>query len=149
MIKIDTRSNETLIFNIGISGIRQPDQVLYRLIMSIQDDLSISFKGVYTDGELVFNIPALKDFMPVMDKQDIPFHIEMVVDDYFQIIYESEMELITLPEVTVDKLTHVKTEPIKEDKQKPIKIEKRIEIKEPSKFAKSFEVFITQGEKKE
>lgn len=145
MIKIDSRSNETLIFNIGLSGIRQPDQVLYRLIMSVQDDMSISFNGVYNNGELAFSIPALKDIIPVMDKQEVPFFIEMVVDDYYQIIYESEMELLNPPQIEIEKLTQIK-EPIKENKQN-IKIEEVIQVKDKSKFAKSFEIFVK--EKKE
>ncbi len=143
MIKIDTRSNETLIFDVGLTGIRQPDQVVYRLILMITDDLSLCFKGMYDNGELAFNIPALKDFMPVLD--EVPFFIEMVVDDYYSIIYESEMELLTIPEVKIEKLTHIKPE-VKEDKQKLIKIEKKIEVKK-SKFRKGFEVYIKEREK--
>ncbi len=146
MIKIDSRSKETLIFDVGLTGIRQPDQVLYRLILMITDSLSLCFKGMYDNGELIFNLPVLKDFMPVLDDKHTPFHIEMLVDDYHSIIYENEMELLTIPEIKIEKLTHIKPE-VKEEK-KSIKIDERIEVKEPSKFKKSFEVFITRGDKR-
>ena len=146
MIKIDTRNSETVEFQIGLSGVRNPAQIIFRLIMEISDNFNIAFKGVYTDGELAFTIPALKDFVPVLDNKQIPFHIEMVVDDYFQIIYESEIELLTPPEATVEKITHVKQEPIKEEKQKPIKIDTIIEVKQPSKFASGFSAFIKERE---
>ena len=144
MIKIDSRTPETLDFNIGLSGIRQPDQVLFRLLMSISADMSISFKGVYNDGELAFNIPTLKDIVKLQDRE-VPFHIEMVVDGYYQIIYESEMEIVNPPQVEITKMTHVKQE-VKEEVKKPIKIEKRIEIKEPSKFASGFMAYIKERE---
>ena len=145
MIKIDIRSNETLEFQIGLSGIRQPDKVLYRLILKISDGLSLCFNGLYDNGELVFNIPTLKDYVPVVNDKQIPFFIEMVVDEHYSIIYESEMELLTIPEVKIEKITHVK--PVKEEKKKPIKIEEKIIFKPKSKFAKNFEVYVKESEK--
>ncbi len=141
MIKLDTRSNETLEFQIGLSGVRNPSTVEYRLIMMITDGLSFSFKGLYSDGELVFNLPKL----PVLDKQEVPFFIEMVVEDYYQIIYESSLEIVNPPKAEILKMTHVKEE-VKEDK-KPIQIKEKIEIK-PSKFRKGFEIFVKERKNK-
>lgn len=148
MIQIDTRSNETLIFDTATTGVRDPVTVAYRLFMSLTESFELCLTGKHNDGELVFTIPPLKDLVNVQDKQQVPFHIEALIDDYSQTIIESEMVLLFPPEITIDKMTHVKQEPVKEEKQN-IKIEEKIIVKPKSKFAENFSIFVTQGENKE
>lgn len=146
MIKIDTRYPETLIFDTAFAGVRDTSTVLFRLFLGITDGFNIVLTGNHNSTELIFTIPPLRDFVIIQGKQEVPFHIEALIDDYTQTIMESEIELLNPPVIELSKLTHVKQEPKKEVK-KPIIIEEQITIKEPSKFKKSFECFLKENNK--
>ena len=143
MIKIDTRYPETLIFDTAFAGVRDTSTVLFRLFMSITDGFNIVLTGNHNSTELIFTIPPLRDFVNVQDKQQVPFHIEALIDDYTQTIMESEMELLNPPEITIDKITQLKKE--RNEEVKPIKIDEVIQIKEKSKFQKGFEIFLGEA----
>ena len=140
-IELNPQKKEQYEFNIAVAGVPRTDLALFRLYM-IFDEFQLSVQGKYNNGIASFEIPVLNDF----DKgigSTLPFFIEFTFDEYTSRIYENEFNIINIPKAEILKMTHVKE--VKEEK-KPIKIEEKIEVKEPSKFKKSFEVFIKQGE---
>lgn len=143
---LDTNKKEILEFDITIVGLRDPSQALYRLFIRVSDDYHIGLSGKYEDGVITFMIPPLKDLCNIQDNQEVPYHIELVADELFQNIYQSELELFCSPEIKITKATQLKKE-VKESK--PIKIEQKQIFKEKSDFAKSFNAFVElrkQGE---
>ncbi len=144
-IELNTNQKEKYDFNIALAGVDRTDLALFRLYM-LFDEFQLSVQGKYSEGIASFEIPILNDFVKGIGST-LPFFIEFTFDEYTSRIYENEFDIVNPPQVEITKLTHVK--PVKEEKKViPIKIDEQIEVKEPSKFAKSFEVFITRGDKR-
>jgi len=145
MIQIDTRYEEILLFDTATAGVPQPEEVIYRLFMGITDGFELCLKGKHDTGELVFTIPALRDIIKALDNKQIPFHIEALIDDSLQTVMQSELILLNPPEIAVSKMTHIKQQ--REEIKQPVKVEEKLIVKEPSAFAKSFEIYIGENKK--
>ncbi|MCD4693303.1 MAG: hypothetical protein K8R79_10340 [Calditrichales bacterium] len=142
-IELNTQQKERYEFDIALAGVARHDLAEFRLIM-IFKDYQIGVQGKYDNGITSFVIPALNDYITgIENKSTLPFYIEFIYEEYLTRIYENEFAIINLPEAKIEKLTHIKTE-VEEAKQEPIKIDEVIQVKEKSKFAKSFEIYIEE-----
>ncbi len=140
-IELNPHKKEQYEFNIAVAGVPRTDLALFRLYL-IFDEFQLSVQGKYSDGVASFEIPVLNEFIKGIGST-LPFFIEFTFDEYTSRIYENVFDIINIPKAEILMMTHVKE--AKEEK-KPIKIEEKIEVKEPSKFKKSFDIFITRGE---
>jgi hypothetical protein len=140
MIKLDTRYPETLIFNLSLSGTRDPSQATARMIIKIDDSYSLSIHGENDGEDLTFIIPPLHKILIINDKEIVKYQIELIVGDYIITALNSEMELLNPPEARVEKLTQIKRE-VKEGR-KAIQIKEAQVFKEKTPFGKSFDAFI-------
>jgi len=140
MLKLDVRYKETLTYNLSLTGTRDPSQATARMLIKINDDFSISIPSKNDGSELIFKIPALQKIIKINDKEIVKYWIELIVEDYYLIALDSEIELLNPPEASISKVTQLKRE-VKEE-IKPIQIKQKQVFKEKTDFQKSFDVML-------
>lgn len=147
LIDLNTAREKTLIYDYTISsGDREVLSIETRFII-ILDGYALTIQGEFIDDRIKVIIPPLNDIVKDVpkNKSKVQYRFEMIINNHEITIPDTGMILI-------ESKPAIKTSKPKTFEEKniiPIKIKEKIEFKPKSKFIKSFECYVKQGENKE
>lgn len=147
IIDLNTDNEKTLIYDYDISsGDKEVLSIEARFIV-IFPGYALTIQGEFIDDKIKVIIPPLTDIVKETprNKSKLEYRFEMIINNTE--IIRPDNGTILIESKPAIKLSKPKT--FEEKKIIPIKIKDTIEFKPKSKFAKSFECYVKQGEEKE